>query len=270
MSNEILQKLLQDLDSGNENVRQLATKKLSDMGQAILPTLLQTLSDPKTKFLVRKGVTDVVVTFGDAAVSGLLDALQVQDYYVRWDAIAALGRIGNPMAVPALIAIFERGYESAGIALGQIRDERAIPTLANALNNSNSDTVIQRAAEGLELFGEAGKSELFVVATREENSSIDMLRRTIALGCLMRLGDTRSVSILQSQLKTRDWVDLSFTMVAHPKSSKAIPVLIEFLTEETYSSHNGKRVCDMAALALERIGTPEALAAVEAWRQTQT
>lgn len=48
--------------------------------------------------------------------------------------------------------------------------------------------------------------------------------------------------------------------------------LIETLADTTKTRHRFKkneRICDVAALVLARSGTPEALAAVAAWRTTQ-
>ena len=48
---------------------------------------------------------------------------------------------------------------------------------------------------------------------------------------------------------------------------RAIPCLIDKLQDTRKPALEDQRMCDFAAEALEKIGTPEALAAVNQWRE---
>jgi len=50
------------------------------------------------------------------------------------------------------------------------------------------------------------------------------------------------------------------------RSEAAVPDLIKRLNDEAYTSETGKRVCDAAATALERINTKAATSAIKGWR----
>ena len=77
----------------------------------------------------------------ESAIDGLIVALRDPDEGVRAQAAAALGRIGNPRAVPALLNSITDTVEVRRCvvkALGQIGDRAALPALVAALKDDDA------------------------------------------------------------------------------------------------------------------------------------
>lgn len=121
----------------------------------------------------------------------------------------------------------------AAVALGQIGDSSVVPDLVAALTD------------------------------RE-----DELRRLAALA-LGRIGDPTAVPSLIATLEDRNMfvrinVVIALGEIGHPD---AIPGLAGRLNDGAWIPYVSKTVANFAAEALEQIATPEALAALQAWRQ---
>jgi HEAT repeat protein len=86
------------------------------------------------------------------AAPALLALLRSRDDYVRQDAIAALGELRAPAAVPTLaeLALDDRSPPAVNrraiVALGEIGDPRAIPTLLKAMFKQRGNTVFAQEA----------------------------------------------------------------------------------------------------------------------------
>ena len=94
----------------------------------------------------RRRAHDVLVTLGEAAVVPLIGALQ--DPARQHPACIALGQVRDARAVPALVHVLETGDSEgralAARALGDIRDGRALEPLLQAA--SDSDVTVRDAA----------------------------------------------------------------------------------------------------------------------------
>lgn len=94
----------------------------------------------------------------------LVKALRDHEFVsIRWRAAIALGKSGEPSAVPPLIAALsdenDHVREEAAEALGMIGDERAIDPLIGALNDPQRGVRL-RAIKALEIFGERAEPAL--------------------------------------------------------------------------------------------------------------
>lgn len=92
---------------------------------------------------------------GKIAVDPLIDALSSPSPHVRQGAAAALGRIGDKRAVPALSTALRHDKNwlvrsIAADALQQIGDRAAIPALSEALLRDQDDIVRSNAADALD------------------------------------------------------------------------------------------------------------------------
>jgi HEAT repeat protein len=173
-------------------------------------------------------------SLGDArAVEPLITVLGETESRIRQATAIALGQLRDARAVEPLVAALrdaDNGVrESAATALGWLRDRRAVETLMWALRDRYA-FVRRWVANALGKLGEPGFQAL-LTALRDTNAGV----RSDAAEALGELGDARAV--------------------------EPLVVLLED-TEDAY----WERVCDVATEALERIGTPEAVAAVAAWR----
>ena len=111
--------------------------------------------------------------------------------------------------------------------------ERVVDGLAGVLGDGDSD-VRQAAAWALGKIGDARAVEALVGALGDEKSWV----RKAAARALGKIGDAR-----------------------------AVKPLMELLSDTAKPWRSDERVCDVAAWALERIGTEEALEAVRRWRE---
>ncbi|NLA39184.1 MAG: HEAT repeat domain-containing protein [Methanomicrobiales archaeon] len=121
---EAIGALIGALHDPGEDVRRRAVSALRDAGEEAVPALVEALraGDPDT----RQGVTAALSQIGKPAVSALIEALQAgEDPEVCIGAALALGRIGDPAAVDALIGALNSDEEglrlAAREALGGIR-----------------------------------------------------------------------------------------------------------------------------------------------------
>ena len=156
---------------------------------AVEPLLELLIHEPDTS--VRQDVVRALGEIGDPrAVKPLLAAMNQQS--LKTQAIAALGKIGDAQAVPLLVDIVNSlvtadfadrvaaceddryhvdlpPVEAAVKALAHIGDERAIPTLQQALK---STLIRVEAAEALSHFGKAAISPLIAMYKSETDDNI--------------------------------------------------------------------------------------------------
>ena len=95
--------------------------------------------------------------------------------------------------------------------------------------------------------------------------------RLAAIDALGKIKEQGAVKPLMTTLRDADpdirWFSAhALGQIAH---DEAIPDLILCLDDKANLSWDPKRVCDVAAEALECIATPEAIAAVAKWRRSQ-
>lgn len=132
--------LIQVLNGNDEaSVRAAAARSLGMIGgEEVIPHLINALMDPNSG--VRFAAMEGLVFVGSAAIDDLIAALGHSNGYVRVYSAMALGEIGDPSAIPALIALMDDdNYEirkAAGIAISKM-GETGFATLISALSNSN-------------------------------------------------------------------------------------------------------------------------------------
>lgn len=146
-----------------------------------------------------------------ADIEDLLKDLQDEDSSVRGEAIEALGEAGAKDAVEPLIAILkadedEENRQLAAVALGDIRDERAIGALIEALDDEGLETIREDwgpftkpshyAAIALERFGMKAVEPLIEAFESREFDDVKLYIAT-SLG---KMGYTRAVSSLKNAL----------------------------------------------------------------------
>lgn len=191
---------------------------------------------------------------GDDSIRCLLECLDKSDLQTRENATRSLGQLKDKQAIPGLLAVlndqshrgeapYEKIREVAAWALGSIGDPNpdVIAGLTLAANSLNV-MVCQAAVEALGVIGDLSGVPGLLQAFNSNADSTVRAAAALALGDL-RATDAVGVLIPKLRLDTKD---------AKRRLGKA-----EF---------NGKRVCDCIAWALQQIGTPEALAAIEHWQ----
>ncbi|MBN2305043.1 MAG: HEAT repeat domain-containing protein [Anaerolineae bacterium] len=200
---------------------------------------------------VRSTIAQVLGKFkAEEAIPALIDGLlSTKDHITTKRSIArALVNIGSPALEP-LIGVLHgpsaAGQIEAAYALGQMG---AIDPLAAAVESGSPD-LRGAAVHGLSEASGPRVLNLLLTLVQDEDTRV----RHNAVRGLDRLADPRSVPALIRLLED-ETVYLSHA-------------LIRILYASRYALN--QRICDIAADALARIGTPEALAAVESWRRKQ-
>jgi HEAT repeat protein len=191
---------------------------------------------------------------------GLIKALQ--DAKLRRDAVVALGKIRDPRAVPSLIDTLQdpdpKVQQAAAVALGEISDTAAAQPLVDALKNRNL-YVRQAAAEAL---GKVFKGKDFwpedfpvypLVALMA--ALMDMPRvHEAAFKALVEIG-TPAVPALVALLKHKDpqLRCYAINVLGEIRDARTVELIVSSL----YESDRGVRIC--AAEALGRIGDGRAV-----------
>jgi len=208
----------------------------------------------------------------DAArdIQRLIGATQDSDWVVRWAACEALAWAGDRSGVPHLIERLEDDNWMVRIAavrgLVELQEASAVPAIANLVADDNHN-VREATAEALGLLGEASGMDALAQLAQDEERFV----RFAATEAVGRLGGEGALPILISALQDRDenvrWIACD-ALIKHGNAS-AVGELVKLLDDIGGPKWEEKRICDVAADALEAIGTPEAQAAVEKWRRSQ-
>jgi HEAT repeat protein len=126
--------------------RNVRVRAALDLGRrrdnALVEALVEALcTDPD--FNVRETLVWALVRVSDAAVAPLIARLSDPIPLARMSAAHALGKIGDPRAVDALIEVLHDSdlevVARAAFALGQIGDARAAPALVGVLGHDNRE-----------------------------------------------------------------------------------------------------------------------------------
>jgi hypothetical protein len=204
------------------------------------------------------------------AVPVLIEALRDSNWNVRQEAILALGRIGAS-AVPALIELLPDADVNVRLATGEVfgyigaEATPAVPALTKALHD-DSQWVRLQAAKALKRIGSPVTS---VMPTLMDALHVpDEYVRAVAALEMGNMGvDAASVvPVLIDMLRTNVVGRWSAAWALGNIGVDAAPA-VPALSERLHDSDAGVR--NIAAEALEKIGTPEALAALDARRQSQ-
>ncbi len=200
----------------------------------------------------------------------LLTALEDSDWAIRWAVVEALAWIGNPAAVPPLIEQLDDPNWTVRVAviraLMEIGDLRAVTGIAKMLADPK-DLVREAAAEALGELGDPAAAAALVNAVSDPEEFV----RLAALRAIGKLGYENAVPTLINALDDSSshirW--MAATALENIASEAAVPALIASLEDYDGPYWEDSKVCDVAARALERIGTPQALDAVAQWRRSQ-
>ncbi len=246
--NSILESLLNTLHQTKWGEREQAARSLREYAKSqrdnppdyVTDKLLIALDDPD--WLVRWSVVEALAWIRDVSTIGKLSKmLHDPNWTIRAAAINALIEIQDTDATEAILECLSDPYpmvqETAIEALGKLGDARAIPELARILATEKDHMLLRLAAvEALGKIKHPGTLAPLVAALHDPDKNV----RWIAIWSLSQVKDETTIDSLIESLKDTD-----------------VPF------QQT------KRICDLAAETLERIGTTKAKSAVTRWRSHQ-
>jgi len=244
---DIIGDILTQLIDGDWGKRQEAFRLLRDYAlkmkatypKPLVERLMTSLSHKE--WMVRWGVAEVLVCLGaKEAKPALLNLLKDNNQTVRMTAIRAIAILGDKDDADAIIPFIQDKQtmvrEAAIQTLGTLRNPKAISAL------------------------------LPILVHREEDACL------YAIEALGKIGDISAYNTLVHLLETGDeklrWVCAE--ALGNLKDVRAIPHLQNCLTDERGPLWEEKRICDVAFIALETIGTPEALSIAKQWKINRT
>ena len=214
---------------------------------------------------VRSHAADALGAFGESAAEAIPHLLRaLRDAYepVRLNAAYALGTIGEP-AVPQLIETLadENGStrRMAAYALAAVGTP-AVPALTEALQHTEAAVRIE-AAYAFAQIGDAAAAAIPALMERTRDDAVEVRRYLPEAFGGLGAAAAPAVPVLCDVLASDDDGQARFESALAlaqigPAASPAIPVLTDAFSDEN------RYVRDNAVLALKRIDTPEAEAAL--------
>jgi HEAT repeat protein len=200
-----------DVEERRDALMKLGAMKQADASRAAIPTL----SDPEP--IIRVTAAHAITSLPAAeAATLLLPLLKDKLEFVRREIAYALGETGSRSAAQLLVELLAIEKEvsvraAAVVALGQIRDDSAVPALAHVLSGISTnkkskkredDFVMRSAALALgEIRSRAGVEPLVAALTNETNS-VDV--RRAAAEALGVIGDLSATAALEAAVASSD------------------------------------------------------------------
>jgi HEAT repeat protein len=197
---EILQKLVGDTEETFE-LRREAVRALAEMAN---PKAIEALVTTVLPSLHQWEAVEALSRIGEPAIEQLLLALQRKSQKLRIGVARALGKIGGPKAVTALLAIIQNKDENrhvrdaAAIVLGETGDPRVVAALQMALQDE--DELVRAAAVwGLGPIGGIQSMAGLLTALRDKHPDV----RMAAAAVLGKIGDPRATAQLSVALRDK-------------------------------------------------------------------
>jgi bilin biosynthesis protein len=228
----ILQQLINSLGDSRGMVRLRCAETLSDIGEAATPFLVKALRH-HPNVVVRRAAAKTLTLLADAtAIPALLDALfQDEDTVVKGSSVGALARIG----------------------------EASVPALLDILAQDHPESTKGHAAWALAFIGAQAKEHLY----REITSHSPEVRAAV-IGAIAKVAQeepseevafTCLIQALNDDTEiVRSEAAVALGNLAYP------PALVPLMTLLQNSDLESRRA---AALALMKIGNPDAISALE-------
>lgn len=172
-----------------------------------------------------------------SALDTILAELNNSSYVIRKEAVTRLGGFKDRKTVEPLIEILENQEESVSIraaaaaSLNALRDERSGPVLRDALNDENSALRLQAVVA---LGGIKDAKAVPKLSEMVENQLETDVIRAAAVTALGNIGDTASEDLLIKAIDIRIGTisNNAITALGKLKSTKAVPRLITILEDK--------------------------------------
>lgn len=236
--NYLVQLLIEEyMPYGNVYERRVAIRALGEIGHpASIPLLVEALQEDVVREVAKQALVDI----GDAAVTEVVGALKHERWETRDAAAQVLRQIATDDVIASMIKVlFDPAYEVRWSMVTALvaRGDAAVADLLEIVNSPDTldpeDDVCRAAASTLARIG----SEAALAGLMDALQDADPRRRAVVAEALAETNHPEVVLALKARL-----------------------------ADEIYWDEN-ETVADVAAFALERIGSSEALQALYEWRR---
>jgi HEAT repeat protein len=236
--------MIEDLAYGDPFEQRVAAWALGEIGHpAAIPVLVEALENDIIRTIVQKAL----IKIGSPAIPEMVQLLDEEEFETHWELRSIIAQtllaIGDPAAVEYLLeSLYDSEYEVRWSA-------------ANAISGFGEVAV-------------AGLLEIVFEAESLEDEDGDICHA--AASALVWIGSQTAIEGLLNALRDVDAnrravVAESLAEATHPL---VVPALIERLNDADFAEWDDEEnIAEIAAMSLERIGTSEAIAAVEKWRR---
>ncbi|MCC2640209.1 MAG: uncharacterized protein K0S45_622 [Nitrospira sp.] len=215
--------LTRALHDADRAVREAAITALSSIGEPSIPALGTCLADPALH--VQEAASAILASIADSRVfDPLVAALRSHDWIVRMHAAKALGRIGEPQAVPVLMPLLQDKVkavrEEASSALAAIGSAAVSPLL---LALEHEEWLVRLHA--VEALGKLKSSDAVDPLLRTLFNDRDSAIREDVVRALGVIGDARAVDYLVTVMKEPTLRLLAVEALGHIGDRRAVPLL---------------------------------------------
>lgn len=197
-------------------------------------------------------------------VQQIQDGLFDGDDYVRWATVEALGFLAHPTLVPSLMNMLRDEVWTVRLAvvraLAEIRDPASVMAIAECIHDEN--TLMREVV--MEVLGQFRRSESLPALLTALDDSEPFVRR----GAVVSMGNIGNISVVPRLIELLDDDDYQLRWVVVEalgklRASHAVEALVPHLDESYHLPYDDAQTLGgLVALALERIGTREALEAL--------
>lgn len=251
-------------EDADPSVRQYAAKALGNAGDpAAVAALIGCLSDPDSR--VNQAAADALGEIGDPAAVDELFAIvndETSYYRLKEGALQALAKINPPTMNAMLFRLLDQPYpdlrRSVVHAIQRITREDDVQTLLNVADSHGS--LVRPVRDALIRSGGEAVETVLVANLTHVREWI----RSLAVEVLGAIGSRRGVNGLLAALADDTHAEvrvLAASALGQIGDPQAISGLVAALENADW------RIEVAAAVALERIDTPEAQQAARAWRK---
>jgi HEAT repeat protein len=222
---------------------------------------------------IREHVKSIRGEVSPETIRHLTELLNDPDWTIRWTGIEALAWTGDSHAIEALAhSLTDPKWKVRVAALQSLAElgqqdtsQYVIPLLFDTIPN-----VRESAAEALGILGDSGER---VISNLEKAAQdTEEFVRLASIEALARLDPRASLPVLLKALRSDPSSHVRWAAVngisAAPENSPVME-LAKSLNDMSGPYWEQKRVCDVVAEILQRIGTKEAINALAKWKQDQ-
>jgi hypothetical protein len=267
------------LPRGDEAIRALIDASKEPPDVHVWEALAHFGSRAADQLISIRGASSSLSGYGEARVLALSPkswptlrkALESDDAASRCAAAEGLGLLGDQRAITALRATLADPVVGgdAAVALARLRDRESLPTVLTMIDDPDPD-IATAAVHASSLYGDASLERL-IQALQDARLEV----RIESVAAVGKSTTDRATAALVQRLEDLDLPgdDLETDEIILALQTRADPRSESALTEILRSAHASERShplarChgDLAASALEAIGTSTAISAAETWR----